>query len=143
VLTAVPPFALAVGRWVEPNRGWFRRVIPGFAMGIAIVATIVGTTWLPRYLDTHSARTLIAAANAMTPSRELFVHDVYPFSASFYSRGTARRADDAGSVDAVLSRPGALLIARLEGAGALLASPHLREVGRNPLAVLLEVVERP
>jgi 4-amino-4-deoxy-L-arabinose transferase-like glycosyltransferase len=141
VLTAVPPYALAVGRWVESDRGWLRRVIPSFAIAIAAVTTIVGTTWLPWYLDTRSARTLVAVAHEVTPARELYVFDVYPYSANFYSQGTARRVRDVQMLNEVLSRPGALVIARLDGA-AMMQNQPVRELGRNSLAVLLEVVER-
>lgn len=142
VLTAVPPFALAVGRWAQTDRGRLRRVIPAFAVGIAIAVTVVGATWLPRYLDTHSARTLVAAAQQVSPPRELFVYDVYPFSASFYSRGAARSADHAGTLQAVFSHPGTLLIVRIDGAAQLMENQPVRELARNSRAVLLEVMER-
>lgn len=141
VLTAVPPFALAVGRWVETHPGRLRRIIPPFAVGIALVTTIVGATWLPEYLDRRSGRTLVTAALAMTPPRDLFIYDAYPFSASFYSRGTVRRIDEGATMSEALSRPGALLIVSTEVAAVMQNQPF-RELARNPRAVLLEVVER-
>ncbi len=143
VLTAVPPFALAVGRWSQANPGRLRRVIPGFALAIALVATVVGATWLPRFMDGHSARSFVAAARLLTPQRELFVYDVYRFSAPFYSRGTVRRVGDTVSLQEVFARPGSLLIARIDGAAGLMENQPVRELGRNAAAVLLEVVERP
>lgn len=143
VLTAVPPFALAVGRWSLNNQGRLRRVIPGFAVAIALVSTVVGTTWLPRYMDARSARSLVETAQGLTPARELFVYDVYPFSSRFYSRGAALAVGRSISLDAVVARPGALLIARIDWAGRLLENHPVRELGRNSRAVLLEVVERP
>jgi 4-amino-4-deoxy-L-arabinose transferase-like glycosyltransferase len=138
VLTAVPPFALAVGRWAQTDRGRLRRIIPGFAVGLAVVATVSSVTWIPRYLDSRSARTLVAAAQRVSPPREVFVYDVYRFSASFYSRGAVQQADYG-----VFLRPGALLIARIDGAADLMAHQPVRELARNSRAVLFEVMKRP
>jgi len=139
VLTAVPPFAVAVGRWAELNRGWLRRAIAPCALAIALVSTVIGVTWLPRYLDTRSARTLLSVAEAVTPRREVFVAGVYPFSASFYSHGTVHRVEDARSLGAVFSQPGALLLIDAPDAEWVKTRP-VRELGRNAVAVLFEVL---
>jgi 4-amino-4-deoxy-L-arabinose transferase-like glycosyltransferase len=140
VLTAVPPFALSVGCWAEAARGRLRNVIAPFALGIAAAATLVGATWLPGYLDSRSARTLVAAAQQITPPRDLFVQGVYPFSASFYSRGAAHRADGTPRFDAVFRQPGALLVRPVAVADAQKARQPFRELRRNGSAVLVEVL---
>lgn len=142
VLTAVPPFALAAGCWAESNHGRLRRAIPAFALGIAIVASVVGATYLPQWLEARSARYFfVNAAQTIKPPAELFVHRIYPFSASFYSRGAARRVDDLQPLNEVLKQPGALLLVTIAKATELLKTHPLRKLLWNSTGVLLEVLE--
>jgi 4-amino-4-deoxy-L-arabinose transferase-like glycosyltransferase len=138
-LTAVPPFALLCGGWSEHATGRLRRVVPTAIALIATVSVILGVWWLPRMIDASSSRELIRAAQTQRPGVPIVVRGLYPFSASYYTRGTVRRGEDPRVFAAALTQPRALLIVPLADAPEWLAQTPVRELARNARGMLVEV----
>ena len=140
-LTAIPPFAVIVGRWAESNQGRLRRMAPASAMGIALIAVAIGFTWLPQVIESQSARQLVAKAMTLAPNGTLVVRGCYPFSSSFYTRGAAQKIEDKDAFDQALQRPQTLLLVSEKDAQTLREMPQLREQSRSARGTLFEVLQ--
>lgn len=145
-LTAIPPFALMVGRWADSSFHPGRRATPALLMTCTIIVFGLVIGWAPARLESRSARDLVNRASICRPGHPLAVNGCYSFSGSFYSRGLAQRADSAADLEAVLHRPGTVLIAPPGTAQYAidrgLAVPLENAPDHdNPRAILVEVIE--
>lgn len=138
-LTAIPPFALLCGRWSEHATGRLRRVVPLVIALVAAVSVVFGVWWLPRMADASSSRELIRTAQTQRPGVPIVVRGLYPFSASYYTRGTVLRGEDLRVFSAALTQPRALLIVPLADAPQWFAQTPVRELARNTRGLLVEV----
>ena len=92
-LPALPPLALLIAPWLA-GADRFAPAIRRAALVLPLVYAIGFWGWAPGYADRRSTAALVAdwdAARATEPGPLVFVHDILPHSAKFYSRATARR----------------------------------------------------
>ena len=140
-LTAIPPFALLIGRWAEANTHWGRRATPAL---LAVASSVVfgfAVFWAPSRFESRSARELVQAATARGPERPLYFSGCFQFSSRFYTGGAAERADGPEALEKVMQHPGTLVIATPESARHEIGLGRARLISERPNAFLIEVVE--
>lgn len=138
-LTAIPPFALLVGRWSESAAHWGRRATPALLLMGGIAVSPLCFVWGPNLFDGRSARSLVEAAAHRHPGQPLVFANCFQFSSRFYTRGQAERADTAADQEAALMTPGTLLVMPRESADAARRSGRARPIVEQRDAVLMEV----
>ena len=149
VLPALPAVALLAGQWLARHPG------PGRVeawLSVGLVIALLGALGFGMHLersghaDVRSAKALVAAHERhRADGQSLVFVGARPYSAAFYSRGTARRVRDLGELQDALSKGASYVAIRAEDAGRLRAMTgfHTVSIGRYGDYELLWVASTP
>ena len=96
-------------------------------------------SWLPRTVESFSARELVSVAKELNPTATIVVHGCFPFSSSFYTRGAAKRLDDKAAFAEAIEQPGTMLLVGEKEAQQMRTDNRLQELARNEKGALFEV----
>lgn len=140
-LTAIPPFAILVGRWSEFATHWGRRATPTLLLIGGVVVAPLCFVWAPTLFEGRSARYLIEAAAQRHPGRLVLFADCFQFSSRFYTRGRAVPFDNVTVREAALATPGSLVVMPRESAAQECRTGRARSIAEQADATLIEVVE--
>jgi len=138
-LTAIPPFALIVGRWSDTTFHWGRRVTPAMLLASACVVTALCFVWAPSRFEGRSARELVRIATALSPGKRPCFSGCFRYSGSFYTGGNVRHVETAEELEKAMRESGLLMIVAAPRARHEIELGRARIVAERPTAVLLEV----
>lgn len=141
-LTAIPPFALLVGGWAERSVHVGRRLTPSLLAISSLVAAWFCLYWAPSKFESRSARTLVEQAEALRPEEPLYFSDCFTFSSSFYTKGTAIRADGPEGIELLMRQPGAVFITTAAQSRLPIERGRARVLAESSGAALLETLPK-
>lgn len=142
-LTAIPPFALLVGRWADSSVHVGRRLTPALLAMSSLVAAWLCIFWAPAKFQSRSARALVEKARALRPEAPLYFSDCFTFSSSFYTRGMAIRADGPEGIELLMRQPGTVFITTATQSRVALERGRARVLAESPGVALLESLPNP